>query len=297
MNNKIKNKDGTILKLYHGTNRNFHSFDKNKSRTILNDNYQGDWLCFSPEESVAWSYADAARNQTIDKEAFLKESNEIFSVLPEDQKDLINTFTNFYLDLGDEDCYDAIYEYYSNKFNVTEQIEFNTFQEIKKIEDHLGFDINDYSRILDSVEYGKKNEDEDKMQDIFNFFNSQVQKLSDSTIKKMKKIGFNEAIPVSKVFEVEISANNILKTNDSEKAKKALENGYDLVIFNGDKLVNGVEEYLVANENQITIKSITRKQEIVEKLDDDHEYDTRSSYIYKKEIVSDNKNKNRIKIK
>ncbi len=297
MNNKIKNKDGTTLKLYHGTNRNFHSFDKNKSRTILNDNYQGDWLCFSPEESVAWSYADAARNQTIDKEAFLKESNEIFSVLPEDQKDLINTFTNFYLDLGDEDCYDAIYEYYSNKFKVTEQIEFNTFQEIKKIEDHLGFDINDYSRILDSVEYGKKNEEEDKMQDIFNFFNSQVQKLSESTIKKMKKIGFNDAIPVSKVFEVEVSANNILKTNDSEEAKKALENGYDLVIFNGDKLVNGVEEYLVANENQITIKSITRKQEIVEKLDDDHEYDTRSSYIYKKEIVSDNKNKNRIKIK
>ena len=297
MNNKIKNEDGTTLKLYHGTNRNFHSFDKNKSRTILNDNYQGDWLCFSPEESVAWSYADAARNQTIDKEAFLKECNEIFSVLPEDQKDLINTFTNFYLDLGDEDCYDAIYEYYSNKFNVTEQIEFNTFQEIKKIEDHLGFDINDYSRILDSVEYGKKNENEDKMQDIFNFFNSQVQKLSDSTIKKMKKIGFNEAIPVSKVFEVEISANNILKTNDSEEAKKALENGYDLVIFNGDKLVNGVEEYLVANENQITIKSITRKQEIVEKLDDDHEYDTRSSYVYKKEIVLDKKNKNRIKIK
>jgi hypothetical protein len=295
MTNKIKKENGESLRFFHGTNRNFTVFDKNKSRTALNEKYQGDWLCFSPEEDVAWKYADAARNQNIDKEAFLIESEKLFNdLLREDHKDLMMMFINSYLDKGSERCYEDADQFYAKRTGKTGDIEFHAFQEFNKIEQLLGIDMNDLGRILESVEGCKLDDDKpDGIQDVMNFFNSQVQELSDSVIEYMKTMGYKDSIPVAKVFEVEITANNVLKTKNKDKAKAAIEGDYDLVIYSGTDLVDGVEEYLVKNPDQIEVKAITRRQEITEELGVG-EY--RTHYDFKKEIINNSpKNKKRIR--
>lgn len=263
--NVVYDNNGEPLKLYHGTNRKFSSHSVERNRTVLNDNYQGDWICYSPDKDIAWDYAEAARNQCFDKNDFLQEMETIFSNISDNDfyKEVVILVENV-LNEGYSNGWDKTFDDYEIKHNLEfEEGRYNHFwPALKEFEKNLGFDIDEFLDVLGFVEYSKSNQP-DEGEVVFNMFNLSISKIPDHIIEFLEKLGFDKIIPEPKIIESHITASNILKTSDREEARKAKENGYDLVIYDGEGTVKGVPEYLIANPEQVKIQEITIKEEKV----------------------------------
>jgi hypothetical protein len=64
---KVVDAQGRPLVVYHGTAEDFDTFSERAHRSVLNRKYQGDGFHFSDDPGIASSYADAARNQFLNK--------------------------------------------------------------------------------------------------------------------------------------------------------------------------------------------------------------------------------------
>jgi hypothetical protein len=286
------------ITLYHGTNRSFSKHSLEKSRTELNNKFQGDWICYTPSESVAWKYANAARNQCIEKESFFEETeNYLNNNFPDEKLNLfiIETFKILMNDIFDE-AWDIIPDKYSKAFNIPSDVAskhfFDRLREYETIDP--GFDFNDFYDVLEFVEHSKFGKSYD-INNLFNVFNKTVEEIPDYVIKFLKPKGYEKSIPEPKIIKSDVTANNILKTDSREEAKEAREKGYDLVIYSGPDCVDDAPEYLIANVNQIAMREIVIAHKDIEYIDESNsEWIENISY---ETIKLNNKNKIINKIK
>lgn len=251
MKNKI---ESFPVMLYHGTTRNFTEHKLNKSRTVLNDNYQGDWLCYSESKDIAFKYANAARNQNFDKELFLLDMKDYFS-----DKGISGQYVYKLslkaLEIGSEKAFDEMFEEYAKEKNIDIGIaprEFN--RELTNFDNKYNLDINDFFDLLANVEYSKVYEKQsDSLNEIFNFFNNTINQVDYHSIELHKRLGFKRSVIQPQVYCAYVTANKVLYTKDREKAKSAKEKGYDMVVYSGHGCVENEREILIANSNQIKL--------------------------------------------
>jgi hypothetical protein len=265
-NKKMKtltNEDGIPVLFYHGTNRKFDQHSLSKNRTILNDEYQGDWICYSLSEDIAWDYTHAARNQNIDKEVFFQELDVVFK----DTKgtSFLPHFVNLTKKIINEDYSEswekAFAEYAEERGFEKDDAPKNFIMELDRFQKINNFDSNDFFDCMEFIE-GSKSGEIDGLEGVFNIFNASVSELPYHVIECLSEIGFKKSIPESRVMVSEIQASKILETSNREEAKLAKDNGYDLVIYSGEGTVKGVTEYLVLCPSQIKIKEIIVEDEM-----------------------------------
>lgn len=295
----ILTKNSQPIIFYHGTNRKFTEHSLEKSRTELNDRFQGDWICYTPSEEVAWKYTYAARNQCLDRNTFLQETQNYFEQhFPNKMFNqvLINAFITL-MDNPFDNAWDTIFENYANLYNINPQeatIDF--FKNIEKYKQYQeNFDINDFCDALEYIEYSKYGQiDETNL--VLNMFNNSIGEIPEYIIQFLKERNYQDSLPEPKIIKSFIDASSILKTESKEEAKKAQEKGYDLVIYSGEDCVDNIPEYLIASPSQIKMQSITIAHKKTEYL---NEYKTEwiDSFSYENiDLKRPNKNTKRKKI-
>lgn len=256
----VLDKNGDKVVIFHGTNRNFLEHKMEKNRTILNDNYQGDWVCYTENEHVGWKYADAARNQFFDKEDFLEETNKVFSKISPDAANMMVEFSKDMMVHGWEKGWEISIDKFAKKENISEdQKDYEFFQEIRRFEQAVDFDINDFCDCLEQVEYSKMGTS-DRLNEIVSLFGGgQSRGFSDHDIEMLQTMGYEKIIPEPKIIESHVMANKILETKSRQAAKNARDKGYDLVIYSGADCVDNEPEYLIADPKQLDPIAVTRK--------------------------------------
>lgn len=254
--------------LFHGTNRNFNNHLENKHRTKINEKFQGDWICYSPSEEVAWKYVDAARNQNIDPDFFFSDLSQLLSHSNSaDNKYIYLLLRNIYKH-GHTEGYDRTIRTYGSEKKILSDPDIHFFRNVHNtVSKELNFDINDITDIISYLEGAKQESDDDSLELISNTLNGQIKELPHFVIETLEELGFSQSIPKSRVIKSEVIADNILRTDDPEEAKKAREKGFDLVIYNGENTVDNEPEYLIANSSQIkpieeTIRTIKEIEEV-----------------------------------
>ncbi len=292
----LNNDTGEPLLVFHGTNREFEVHNTNKHRTILNDKFQGDWICYTDNYLVAMKYMDAARNQCLDKESFFEDLDSFFNKKPLDgfekylsflAKELVEK--GFQQDMT-PDTYESVAIKYVQENNINTVEPLVLF--IRKLDVYsqlYNFDINDLSDVLEFVEGSKMNNNPTLN---LNFFNQTIVNIPSFAIDYLVENDFVNSIPKPRVICSHITFSKCLKTDDREEAKNAKNLGYDLVIYNGEGCVDNSPEYLVLNPEQISIVKIDKYKKRIEYLD---EY--QNSWIEHLDIIDDNSKNNFLKIK
>lgn len=275
----VKDKTKVPLVAYHGTNRNFNSHNESKSRTALNEKYQGDWICYTTSKEVAEKYALAARNQNFDKDLFIEDLKDFLGVNNGNNDEFSKYAYNFFilaLDKGHDQAWDELSEKYNDDNDIVDGDEYVFFRKLidymndklkNKIDDP-GVDINDFYEMLEYVEgsnfYPKES---DMLQDLINVFNAQIEEIPYSVVELHNELGFKRSKVQPQIYEAEITANKILETDDRLEAKEARNNGYDMVIYSGIDCVDDEPEILIAHRKQIKIKSRIEIHREFEELD------------------------------
>ena len=296
----ILKKDGTPLILYHGTNRKFENHSLEKSRTELNDRFQGDWICYTASEDVAWKYANAARNQCIDRDVFLTETEDYLNKTFPDK--LLNSFLvdSFKILMSGkfEDAWDIIAKKYSKVFDVDETESMSHFfKRLRHYEEiDPDFDFNDFYDVLEYVEYSKYGQP-DESEIVFNMFNNTIDGMPDYVLDFLESKGYEEALPEPKVIRSYIEADNILETDSREKAKEARKNGYDLVIYSGPDCVDNEPEYLIADPSQIKMQSVKIAHKEIEYINESRAEWYENVTYSEKSLVGDASKENRRKMR
>lgn len=284
INNIVLNESGEPLILYHGTNRRFEKHSSEKHRTVLNDKYQGDWFCFTDQESVAWKYAEAARNQNLDRDIFIDELKEVLAKdSPSNIHEDIYDLCIMLMDKGFSKGWENFEIKYREKYNLDEDEGlkpfFDKLREYEKAKPE--FDLDELSDLLEYVEYSKIGEPDD-LGDVMGMFNSSPAQLPYGVFEDLEKFGFEKSIPQPRVIACQIKAEKILKTDDREKALQAKKSDYDLVIYSGEGTVDGEPEYLVLNEEQIIQLETINKHKIVEETG----FSEWSEYNYYEKLIN-----------
>lgn len=221
---------------YHGTNRKFEDFSNQFFRTFRNELFQGDGFFFTTSEIVAWRYAHSAMNQCLLKEKFFEA--------------LKNNYPQFIIELAE-----AIYTHgYEKGWNILEKkyhfLEFNKM--IREWEAKTGLDINTLCSFVENVEGANIEPDEDS-HTIFSLFSDNSHTLSDWFFENADEYFFKDALPQFNVVEAFLKLGKYIKTTDKEVAKKAKQNGYHSVIFDGLETVDNQIEYIIYDPKNIKI--------------------------------------------
>lgn len=266
----LKN-DNKPLLLFHGTNRKFANHSMDKSRTELNDRFQGDWICYTPSEDVAWKYANAARNQCIDKDFFLQDTASYLDKNFPDKtlNDFLIKSFEILMNNSFDNSWDIISNKYSEIFGINiEKATKHFFDRLRTYERlNSDFDFNDFYDVLEYVEYSKYGS-VDETDSVLNMFSTSIKEIPEHVINFLKSKNFEHTLPETKVIKSFVEAKNILETESRDKAKKAKKNGYDLVIYSGPDCVDGVAEYLIANNSQIKMDSMKIAHKKIEYIDE-----------------------------
>ena len=236
---KVVDENGNPLVVYHGTNTDFPSFDFKKNRTVLNDEFQGDGLFFSPDPDVAEAYAEASRNQFINKD-------KIFKVLDDKYPKIIAKLFKDVVNLGYQKGWDV------NVHDNWDDVGKEFWEEIKKWEVETGLNINELMDFAEWVEYAKQDPDPfDGIGMSGSLFGNNGTYLPEWIKEESKKYGFQDILPTPNIIPVYLKIEKLLTTDNREEAKNARKNGYDGVYYTGGGLVDDVPEYIVYEPTQI----------------------------------------------
>jgi hypothetical protein len=221
---------GTPLLLFHGTNRNFTRFDKNRCRSILNRNYQGDGFHFTPCPEVAAKYACANRNQTLDP---LPTYDAVAREFPPIVQRLFHRVV--------EQGYDAGWQNLSD----------HEMQSLIAYQHRSGKNINDILDIALYVEGTKYERNPDTFISIWGARES----LPDWLIDSMNEMGMTDAVPNPRIIPAYLKASNVLQTSNPWHARTAQVKGYDAVKYTGEHAIDDEPEYIVFSTDQILTAS------------------------------------------
>lgn len=226
---------GNTIIAYHGTTSTFDKFDINKSRDELNRQYYGNGIFFTPKKEIAEKYAYANRNMGFPKNIIndLKLKNKEAGIFLEE-------LYNLGADAWDLEKYQKPNKHggigsYVDGFNG---VDANTLQDIAAW--IIGSKIKPLSTGND-----------------FELFNNSTG-MPSYIYDLLDEIGLNSFLYAPKVYTVEIKTTNPLITSDAKKALTAQKNGYDAVVFMGEKLVGDVPEIAIFDTDHIQIKNVER---------------------------------------
>jgi len=288
--------NGDKIILFHGTNRKFTEHKMEKNRSVLNNNYQGDWVCYTKDFSVAWKYSSAKRNNQMDKVDFLNETKEVFSKISPEVADFMVDFSEKMMKGGwDTGWDDAVAKFIIDSNVNKETAHFEFSQKIREHESKLNFDINDFCDCLESVEYSNMGSS-NSLDDVMSLFsdNTSGGGLGFHDAEMLKGMGYDKILPEERVLESYVKANKVLKTKSRAAAKKARENGYDLVIYSGEDCVDNQPEYLISDPSQIELIAIN-KRVAYEEEEDDSCYTITSYKVEREKITKVKEPKKRIR--
>lgn len=260
-----------VMTAYTGTTRQFDKLSMGKSRTRLNEKYQGDGIFLTLDERVAWKYADAARNQTFEPEAFRKDLYKVFSKTSESDAQFVVGLYDTMMELG-YDGWDKAQMDFVGKSELSDDDRRAYWDKMRAIEEAYDLNINDLTDCFESVE-GYPQDSRDDTQELFNVFNSSLPTFSIYDIEFMEQLGFEAALPIHQVLECKVVMNNVLETADRYEARAAKENGFDVVIYSGEDCVDGVPEIQVLDESLLEITARTIRHRVTVDTDDGYYYE------------------------
>lgn len=292
----LLDEDGNKIECYHGTVREFNFHSLEKARTELNEKYQGDAICYTEDEKVAWQYVDAARNQMFNKEEFLNETSNVFKNKDPKVGKWIEKIAVLIMENGYTEGWDLFLDDYieKNEFEGLENKAQAVFQRFDKFKKETGFDIDEFCSVLNYVERSRSNEND--LQDaVFNLFNRHIDKLPQRIINNLKDWGYKDIIPKPQIIVSNIKYNKMIKTKNQEKAREAFNSGkYDLVIYTGThNTVAQKREIMIKSPEQIEMKAKIKRYE--NHYENEEGYDV-TEYSFKKEILNNKKLKKTRKI-
>jgi hypothetical protein len=227
---KVVDAEGKPLVVYHGTAADFAEFSDASHRSILNSQYQGDGFHFSANPGVASAYADAARNQFINKD-------RIFALVDDKMPPLAAKVFKAVVNDG----YDAAWDLPDAEVSA-----------ILAESRDAGIDLNELLDIAEAVEGTNYHKGRKQSFDAGMIFGSSGPSgVTEWMRTDAVKLGLHDALPNQSVLPVYLSAKNILRTRNPKAAKAAKANGYDGVYYYGEGTVRGEPEYIVFEPTQI----------------------------------------------
>lgn len=239
--------------LYHGTTRKFAEHSPDKFRTELNSQYTGDWFCYSASKEVAWKYARAARNATIDRSAFLEEFKCLLLSHSQDAEErkaagVTHKIIEGIVDLGYTQGWDLMGKAYSESqiprfFDVMQTI-------LNRVSD--GVNINDYCDLCDLVE-GTKSAEIDKLDMIMDFMSGMPNELPYGIKDEMSRLGFDTSVPEFRVLHSHIKGHKIFIGETQQQVKNAPMDCDIIIDVSETDKINGEPEFLMREPEQIEI--------------------------------------------
>ncbi len=228
------------LIVYHGTNKKFESFNRDKIKTELNKKFQGNAFYFTSEKDIAIQYAKANRNQHFEKEVIISEAKDLFPPL--------------------------LYEFFITIINVGGKEGWDLFDKNSeaffKIEEDYGelYNLNNIAYICEWV-MDSKFAIEERSRDIERYMESKYfadifnNRISVPThiIDNLRKMHFKKSILQPMVISAYLNIRNLLITTEPEEAKKARKMRYDGFIYEGENTIDDELEIGVFDKNNILI--------------------------------------------
>jgi hypothetical protein len=252
---------GGTLSVFHGTNRLFDAFDAKQHRTALNDNYQGDWFCFTQDQKVSWRYAEANRNGYLNRDVFFHETASVFAQHTTDDilREALMTFVEVTYKNGLEER--GGYEAMIAVMIQGGKQEIESHQSIIQWEESSGINLMTLEDIVPYVEGAARKGRAQDTSDIIGFLQGKtMDKFPEHFSDELEKWGYDQCVLRPRNYACDIQCEKVLYTENPATAKRAgKENVYDVVFYAGEDCVNNEPEILVKNENQIRIKHIEKQ--------------------------------------
>lgn len=228
-NGKPMSEGGKPLLVYHGTAEDFDTFSERAHRSVLNRKYQGDGFHFSDDPGIASSYADAARNQFLNKaKAYAAVDASVPPLTAAMFKAVVEDGYSTAWDIPDADVRAVIDE-----------------------ADKAGIDINELLDIAKWVEGSNYDKGSEQHFDAGMIFGGAAKWLPDYIRESAAKFGMADAVPKQAVIPVYLKAEKVLRTSSQRAARRAQADGYDGVYYTGPDTVRGQPEWIVFRPNQI----------------------------------------------
>ena len=229
-------RDGSGV-LYHGTTRQFDSFDVGKLRQELVGKYYDARAVFlSPVYSVAERYAEARRNAELPA-TLVDDLAEISPDAGEVLRRLVAEGQAAWEGLFEEAV--ARYPDAPSPFEALELM--------------AGVDPNtlmDISEHIEGSRYGKSEE----ALTLFDLWGSTLKGTPDHIFKDIENVGLDADRYRPKVYTVAVSGlDRVLVTRSKAEAAKAKARGYDAIIWCGSDLVSGVPEVAVLDHRKVRV--------------------------------------------
>jgi hypothetical protein len=226
---------GSPVTLYHGTTRQFKTFDLKYSRDDLVNDYYGRGIFLSPSKRVAEKYANANRNIGFDP--------SIIDDLARKNRNAANLMRALYKQ--GRDAWETFPAEIGVELGPTFHIELTTY--LGGLDPNTIADITGYiiGSKVDTLET-------DSGPSLF----SQSSGLPSYMYDNLDEIGLDSDIYRPKIYTVTVKVTNVLVTANATQAKKARSKGYDAVVFHGSHLVDNVPEVAVFDPHLVHIKSV-----------------------------------------
>lgn len=214
---------------YHGSAYPFDAFSDSAHRSVLNNQYQGDGFHFSEDPVVASRYAEASRNQLINRDVIIELVN---ATLP---------------DYAAQVFCDVVLHGYAKAWDIPEE-------DIRHILDSSAADNVDLNDLLDIAEYVEGTNyhaGRPRQFDAGMIFGGNPVYLPEHIRANAVAFGLQDALPNAYVIEAYLKTESLLVTDDREQARLARENGYDGVYYSGAGTVGEQPELAVFSPHQI----------------------------------------------
>ena len=212
---------GNWTTLYHGTTANFDKFDMAYVRHELVDAFYGGGIFLTPDENLAWKYAQANRNFGLPKSII----EDVSKLHPE-----AGAFLNQLYTLGYKKGWEALLQsgyQYGDTLN--------------------GFEPDDFKDLAPYI-IGTK-EPVSLTSTIF----GGALIMPDYVYDFIDQLGLDSTVYKPKVYVLLAKANKVLITDNMGKAKKAPSQGYDGIVYFGSAAVDGTPEVAVHDPKNIKI--------------------------------------------
>ena len=238
---------GTPVTLYHGTTaQKFSAFSLDKNRDALVTKFFGRGLFFTPDKSVAWKYAYAARNMSqlprsiIDELRARNPSAAEFMRIMHEQGYDGDTWLNFY----------TAHNLLSANGQIDKQKETELFG---------GLDPQTIADVAEYIEGAKQPGGVPDMGEeiVAVMHGTKAGGLPNWVFQSLAQLGLDPNEYAPKVVTVQVVAQKPLVTDDQTEAKNAQTKGYDsLVVVSHEALVDGVPEVAVFDASKVRVVDI-----------------------------------------
>ncbi len=230
---------GEPVTLYHGTTRSFKAFDLKYVRQELVKSYYGEGLFFTPRKEIAWDYAQANRNIGFDP-SIVQDLQQVNPKAGAFLKDLVtqgdkawDKWTRDFFELAEEDDYGSALTDFAGRVDPN--------------------DLADIARLVQ----GSKSHNPEPQEgfELFDIFHGSTG-MPGWAYDLPDKVGLDGDRYRPKVYTVQVRLVNPLVTQSQSVARKAMQRGYDGVIYYGPGIVNHVPEVAVFDPHKIRITHV-----------------------------------------